>query len=151
MAGTEKGVIYTQQTSAGRQGIPPSDLLGRVRCARIKLTAEGTPDFFQLVKLPAGKIRILNTSQFKVTAATGATTVSVGYAAYTNLDGSTTAASAAALRAATAASAGLGTFAAVPPDGLEITSQDGLLITATPSAALAANDVIEGMVFYVAD
>lgn len=132
----------------------PNMFAGRVRVASINVKVDAAEANMILCKLPAGRIRILGPqSMFTASFATAATTLKIGYAAYKGLMGSAVAADDDALLAATSGTnlaSGKGLVTA-GYDGLVFESKDGVTITGTASAALAADDTVTGVILYVVD
>lgn len=137
------------QTAAGSSRPAPTDIQGRVRMASFNLTVGAADTSGILAKMPAGVVRILK-ADLKATLATGATTLSIGTGAYNDINNAAVAAAPAALQAAVA-STSLAGLAAVPAEGVVISSNKGFDVTVTSSANMAANDVIRGTLYYVVD
>ena len=139
--------LATMQVKNGTSRPAPSDYYGRVRvaCIDTKLTAADTK--ILLVRLPAGRIRVLAASQVTGGLATNATTIKIGYPAYTKFDGTTQAADDDALMPATASSS----VSAKALNNFVFESASGVDIEATLSANGAANDTIKGFIMFVID
>ena len=133
---------------------------GRVRCAYFSATQDGAGDAgssIALVKLPAGKVRLLaSQSKAYVGFATDSATLDMGWDAYTNIDGTAVAADANGIDdGVDVDTAGYQTFgsALTATGGTKLfESQGGVVIRATSAdVALADADVISGYVMYVVD
>lgn len=145
--------VAALQKKKGADRVMTTELHGRVRICVIDTKFTAAEKNVLLVRFPAGRIRILGTSQISATLATSATTIKVGYGAYKDPVFVDVVADDDALLAATAASS-LATgesLGAAGPSGLLIESADGVDITATLSANGAVNDTITGVIFYVVD
>ena len=145
--------VAALQKKNGADRVMTTELHGRVRVCVINTKFTAAEKDVLLVRFPAGRIRILGTSQISATLATSATTIKVGYGAYKDPVFVDVVADDDALLAATAASS-LATgksLGASGPSGLLIESADGVDITATLSANGAVNDTITGVIFYVVD
>lgn len=132
----------------------PHEFAGRVRVAVVDLTVTAADKALALFTLPAGRVRILGaSSMFTATFATAATTLKIGYAAYTGVDGVTVSADDDALLAATSGTnlASGKTLVTAGYTGLVLESMSGIDIIGTASANLAADDVVKGVVLYVVD
>ncbi|WP_435310647.1 hypothetical protein [Primorskyibacter sedentarius] len=111
-----------------------------------------------LVKLPAGKCRVLGALSFIEWSAFGASRVlDIGYTAHTDTDGATVAANAVALdndiNVASAGSAAMGSDAAVNlGKSLELNSKSGVTIQAAcAGGTIPAGARLVGYVVYVQD
>lgn len=145
--------VAALQKKNGADRVMTTELHGRVRVCIIDTKFTAAEKDVLLVRFPAGRIRILGTSQISATLATSATTIKVGYGAYKDPVFVDVVADDDALLAATAASS-LATgksLGAAGPSGLLIESAEGVDITATLSANGAVNDTITGVIFYVVD
>lgn len=140
-------VAKLQTATAGGNRPKVADYYGRVRVACIDTTITAADNKVLLVKLPAGRIRILSSSRVTGTLATNTTTIKIGYPAYTKIDGTTQAADDDALMSATAASSVSGKAL----NDLVIDSKSGVDIEAVLSANGAANDTIKGFIQFVVD
>jgi len=125
---------------------------GRVRVAAFDYTQSGAGtagDYVNLVKLPAGAIRVL--SVYVAFSAFGASrTLDLGYGAYTALsNGATVAADADGISANTDIS-GAGSVTSVAND--QVSSTDGVLVTAQVNdGTLPDAATLNGYVLYVVD
>ena len=141
--------LVNMQMAAGATRPAPTDIQGRVRIASFNLTVGTAETGGILAKMPSGTVRILK-ADLKATLATGATTLSVGTSAYNDLNNASVAAAPAGLQAAIASTSLTG-LAAVPAEGVVISSIKGFDVTVTSSANMAVNDVIRGTLYYVVD
>ena len=141
--------LANMQVLAGSTRPAPTDIQGRARMASFKLTVDAADNSGILVKMPSGTVRILK-ADLKATLATGATTLAIGTSAYNDLNNASVAAAPAGLQAAVA-STSLAGLAAVPAEGVAISSIKGFDVTVTSSANMAVNDVIRGTLYYVVD
>ena len=145
--------VAALQKKNGADRVMTTELHGRVRACVIDTKFTAADKNVVLVRFPAGRIRILGTSQIAAKLATDTTTIKVGYGAYKDPVFIDVVADDDALLAAAAAStmtAGV-PLGAAGPSGLLIESADGVDITATLSANGAVNDTITGVIFYVVD
>ncbi len=140
--------LANMQVLAGSTRPAPTDIQGRVRMASFKLTVDAADTSGILVKMPSGTVRILK-ADLKATLAT-VTTLTIGTGAYNDLNNASVAADPAGLQAAIASMSITG-LAAVPPEGVAISSIKGFDVTVTASANMAVNDVIRGTLYYVVD
>lgn len=132
---------------------------GRVRFARatfVQGAAAGDIGSVQvLLKLPSGRVRVLGHLSRLVTSAFGASrTLSVGYSAYTDVDGAAVAASSAAFASALDVSAAAAnTFAAATAAGDSLfLSQAGVTIAAVVAGGtIPAAATINLLLAYVVD
>ena len=141
--------LANMQVLVGATRPAPTDIQGRVRMASFNLTVGAADTSGILVKMPSGTVRILK-ADLKATLATGATTLAIGTSAYNDLNNASVAAAPAGLQAAVA-STSLSGLAAVPAEGVVISSIKGFDVTVTSSASMAVNDVIRGTLYYVVD
>lgn len=137
------------QVRNGTERPMPTEAHGRVRLAVIDFKAAGTDKEILLWKAPAGRVRILS-GNIKATLATQATTIKIGYGAYTSTDGQKKVADDDAFLAATASNT-IDKLAALPPSGMLLETQTGFDVMAVGSANIAAGDKIEGVILYVVD
>lgn len=145
--------VAALQKKNGADRVMTTELHGRVRACVIDTKFTAAEKDVLLVRFPAGRIRILGTSQIVAKLATSATTIKVGYNAYKDPVFVDVPADDDALLAAVAASSlATGTpMSAAGPSGLLIESAEGVDIIATLSANGAVNDTITGVIFYVVD
>lgn len=145
-------------TPATRQH--PSDWHGRLRLMYFtanNLTGGDATSDITLVKLPAGRVRLIGKmSHIYVNFTTSMATLDVGWAAYTDEDGTAVAASSAGIDDGidvdTAGAQVLGSALAATGYTKEFESRDGVNIVATcQDVALAANDDIAGVIAYITD
>ena len=158
--------FYSEQVT--KLNTVPADMInvdelhGKVRIAKFDYAqvAEGAADsIIQLVKLPAGRIRLLGKeSALYHNLTTGAVDLDIGWAAYTNFSGTAVVADADGLDdnvdCETAGIIRIGTVAAVLAvcGNKVFESQEGVIITATiKTAVIAATDVLRGYIAYVLD
>lgn len=138
------------------------ELHGKIRIARFDYdqVAEGAANsIIELVKLPAGRVRLLGAnSKLYHNLTTGTVDLDVGWGAYTNMAGTAVDADADGLDdnvdCESAGVVGLGTVAAVLAECQTkvFESQEGVTITATiKTAVIAADDTIKGYIAYVMD
>lgn len=137
------------QVRNGSERPMTTEMQGRVRLAVIDFKSTGTDKEILLWKAPAGRVRILS-GNIKATLATAATTIKIGYRAYTSTDGQKKVADDDAFLAATASNT-VEKLAALPPSGMLLETQTGFDVMATGSANIAVNDKIEGVILYVVD
>lgn len=137
------------QVRNGTERPMTTEVQGRVRLAVIDFKSTGTDKEILLWKAPAGRVRILS-GNIKATLATPATTIKIGYGAYTSTDGQKKVADDDAFLTATASNT-ITALAALPPSGMLLETQTGFDVTAIGSANIAANDKIEGVILYVVD
>lgn len=137
------------QVRNGTERPMPTEAHGRVRLAVIDFKSTGTDKEILLWKAPAGRVRILS-GNIKATLATQATTIKIGYGAYTSTDGQKKVADDDAFLAATASNT-IDKLAALPPSGMLLETQTGFDVMAVGSANIAAGDKIEGVILYVVD
>lgn len=137
------------QVRNGTERPMPTEAHGRVRLAVIDFKSTGTDKEILLWKAPAGRVRILS-GNIKATLATQATTIKIGYGAYTSTDGQKKVADDDAFLAATASNT-IDKLAALPPSGMLFETQTGFDVMAVGSANIAAGDKIEGVILYVVD
>lgn len=140
-------VAKLQTATAGGDRPKVADYYGRVRVACIDTTLTAADTKVLLVKLPAGRIRILSSSRVTGGLATTATTIKIGYPAYTKVDGTTQTADDDALMSATASASVSGKAL----NDVVLESSSGVDIEATLSANGAANDTIKGFIQFVVD
>lgn len=142
--------------------LPVDESHGKVRIAvfeydQVAEGADGT--LIQLVKLPAGRVRLLGKESALYHNLTTATVdLDVGWAAHVDFAGDAVAADPNGLDAdvdcETAGVIRLGTVAAILAEcqSKVFESQEGVIITATNKAAvIAANDTLNGYIAYVLD
>lgn len=142
--------------------LPVDESHGKIRICRFDYTqvAEGAiGTIIQLVKLPAGRVRLLGKESALYHNLTTATVdLDVGWAAHVDFAGDAVAADPDGLdNDIDCESAGvirLGTVAAILAEcqSKVFESQEGVVITATlVTAVIAANDVLKGYIAYVLD
>ena len=159
---TFKSEQVTKLDAIPAEPINVDELHGKIRIARFDYTqvAEGAvATIIQLVKLPAGRIRLLGRESNMYRSALGTSvTLDVGWAAYTNFSGTTVAADPDGLDdgvdVAAAGVARLGSVAAVLAEGEAkvFESQEGVTITGTIGGeVIPADGVINGYIAYVLD
>lgn len=145
--------VAALQKKNGADRVNTTELHGRVRICVVDTKVTAAEDTITLVRFPAGRVRILGTSNVAAKLATGGTTISIGYAAYKDPVFVDVPADEDALMKAAAAS-GMATgvpLGAAGPSGIVIESADGVDIIAKLSAAAAVNDTITGVILYVVD
>jgi len=133
---------------------------GRVRVAYFEHTQSGAgaaTSSVALVKLPAGKVRLLGSqSKAYVNWTTALATIDMGWDAYTDINGNAVAASSNGIDSGTSVEiAGFQTFgsALTATGGTKIfESKDGVVIRATSQTTAIANaDTLVGAFLYVVD
>ena len=138
-----------------------SDHSGKLRIAYFDFTqaAGGTAgDIIHLVRLPAGRVRIIGgLSKVYHNLTTASATVDIGWAAHTDLDGTAVVADVDGLddgvATETAGTVAVGTVAAVAALGGNklLNSQTGIDITLKCIKLPAASDTVAGHIAYVMD
>lgn len=142
--------------------LAPSEHHGRIRIAFFDwlngLVAGDAGGVISVVKLPAGKVRLLGRlSSIYHDMTTGSNTIDIGWAAYTDIDGEVVAADPDGLddgiSVETAGTILVGTVAAmITTCGQKLfESQEGVMITVTSVGIVAASDVMQGHFAYVLD
>lgn len=136
----------------------PDEWSGKLRIAHFTLTqtvAGDATSVQSLVKLPAGRVRILLDKSVIANSAFGTSRVlDIGYAAYTAKDGTETVADPDAFKndldvASAAAAASLAQAAGADPTVL-FETRDGLVIQSTVSGGtIPANATLKGYIVYV--
>jgi len=159
------GPYYSTQLTNIR-ATPPvalavSDHSGKLRIAYFDYTqaAGGTAnDIIHLVRLPAGRVRIIGgLSQIYHNLTTASATIDIGWAAHTDLDGVAVAADVDGLddgiSTEAAGTIAVGTVAAVAALGGNklLNSQEGIDITLKCIKLPAASDTVAGHIAYVMD
>ena len=153
---TEKSTQYTEQTTDGSK-VDPADH-GKVEIAYFSFTqgasAGDAGSIAELIKLPAGKIRVLTEeSQIAFSAFGASRTLDVGYQAYTNSSGTAVAIDADYFASAVdVSSAGelVLNESATPALAQELDSQDGIVIQAdVAGGTIPAAATLEGYIKYV--
>lgn len=133
---------------------------GKIRICRFDYdqVAEGTANsIIQLVKLPAGRIRLLGSeSALYHNLTTGGVDLDVGWAAHKDFAGDAVAADEDGLDdnidCETAGVETLGSVVIAEGQSKVFESQEGVVITATvKTAVIAANDSLKGHIAYVLD
>ena len=159
---TFKSEQVTKLDAVPAEPINVDELHGKVRIARFdyEQVAEGAiATIIQLVKLPAGRVRVLGreSNMYRSALGTGVT-LDVGWAAYTNFSGTAVAADPDGLDdgvdVAAAGVARLGSVAAVlaEAESKVFESQEGVILTGTIGAAvIPAAGKIKGYIAYVLD
>lgn len=142
--------------------LAPTEHHGRIRIAFFDwLNGDVAGDaggVISIVKLPAGKVRLLGRlSSIYHNMTTGSQTVDIGWLAYTDIDGEAVAADPDGLDDGvsfeTAGTVNIGTVAAVLATcGQKLfESQEGVTITLTGVEIIAAADILQGHIAYVLD
>ena len=159
-------LAVTESTQvANINAVPPValdtlDLHGRIRIAWFDwmngLVAGDAEGVIQLVKLPAGRIRILGKlSEFYSQSTQGSQTYDIGWLEHTDLNGDTVDADEDGLNDETDVdTVGAFNFCIVQVatgSTKELESQEGITITLTASAILKASEGIYGWIAYVLD
>lgn len=154
-ASNENSAQYAKQI-VPNEGLPSPDH-GRVKALTFELTqvAAGDAGSVQsLIKLPAGKIRVLShLSSLRTSAFGSSRTLDVGYAAYRNLSGTPVNADPDAFATAVDVSAGA-TAVFTESTTMDLSqyfeSQDGILLTSTVAGGtIPVSATIKGVVLYV--
>lgn len=159
---TFKSEQVTKLDAVPAEPLNVDELHGKVRIARFDYdqVAEGAVGtVINLVKLPAGRIRLLGKeSALYHNLTTGTVDLDVGWAAYKNFAGTDVAADPDGLDdnidCESAGVVRLGTVAAILAECQTkvIESQEGVTITGTVrTAAIAADDTLKGYIAYVLD
>jgi hypothetical protein len=153
---TENSTQYTAQTDGSMLNGPAH---GNVRCMTFEFTqgaAAGDATSTQtLIKLPAGKIRVLtNLSKIAFSAFGALRTLNVGYTAFENQDGTAVAADADFFASAVDVSAA-GTAvldeSTTPDLSHELDSKDGIVVqSAVAGGTIPAGATVKGYIMYVA-
>lgn len=159
----EKSTQVTNMEAAPPVRLSTRDHHGRVRVAAFEFTqgaaagdATSTQD---LVKLPAGKIRVLKTESLFVCSAFGAArTLDIGTTAFTKSDGTTQAASAdtildgADVSAAASVRCGAGTNGLGTSPFIDYDSRDGVVVQAVVAGGtIPAAATVKGFIQYILD
>lgn len=159
---TFKSEQVTKLDAVPAEPINVDELHGKIRMARFdyEQVAEGAADtIIQLVKLPAGRIRLLGyASIVRHTLTTGTVDLDIGWAAHTDFDGTAVVADEDGLDdnidCESTGSVTVGNVAAILADCQTkvFESQEGVVITATvKTAVIAATDTLKGYIAYVLD
>jgi hypothetical protein len=137
MPTTQNSTQYGNQIAIPPVYMEAEQFYGKLRVLKFNFTQAGAgsaASVAQLLRLPAGKVMLCaGQSQIKTSAFGASRTLSLGYAAYKLQDGTTQAASAAAISSAVDVSAAIAwTPGAALADGtLTFTSRAGVLLIAT--------------------
>lgn len=157
---TQYGTEYDKAHVSKTGVLETHEQHGRVRAAYFKHTQSGAGDATSsvaLVKLPAGKVRLLAAqSKAYVNWTTASATLDLGWDAYTNLSGTAVAADPNGIDdGVDVDAAGYQTFGGVltaTGGTVVLESKDGVTIRATSQdTAIADTDVIAGVLFYIVD
>ena len=160
---TEKSTQRTNETATPPVLNPVHNAHGRVRSSYFSFTqgaaagdATSTAD---LIKLPAGKVRVLKTESLVICSAFGAArTIDIGHTGYTQRDGTAVAASADTIldggdvASAAAIRMGAGTNALGTDPTVEYDSVDGVLLQAVVAGGtIPAGATLKGYIQYIVD
>lgn len=151
----ESSAQYTAQTTYNSMLQSPDH--GRVKCLTFEHTQVNAGDATSvqsLIKLPAGRIRVLtNISKFRNSAFGAARTLDVGYAAYTNLAGTAVVADPDFFSSAVDVSSAALTLmdeSTTPDLSHALDSTTGIVVNSTVSGGtIPAAATIKGYVLYV--
>lgn len=156
----DNSVEYDKAHVSKTGNLQPTELHGRIRCAFFTHDQSGAGDATSsvaLVKLPAGRVRLLGSqSKAYVNWTTAAATLDLGWDAYTEADGTAVVADPNGIDdGISVETAGFQTFgnALVATGGTKVfSSKDGVVIRATSQdVAIVAGDDLVGCLFYVVD
>ena len=157
---TQYSTEYDQAYVTASGNLQTNEMAGRVRVAFFTAAQSGAGDAgssVALVKLPAGKVRLLAAqSKAYVNWTTGSATLDLGWDAYTDIDGAAVAADANGIDdGVDVDTAGFQTFgsALTATGGTKVfESQSGVVIRATSAdTAIADGDDLVGALLYVVD
>jgi len=157
---TQYSTEYDQAYISKSGNLETHELAGRVRCAYFTHVQDGAGDATSstaLVKLPAGKVRLLAAqSKAYVNWTTASATLDLGWDAYTDASGSAVVADPNGIDDGLNVDvAGFQTFgsALTATGGTKVfESKDGVVIRATSQdTAIADGDDLVGVLFYVVD
>lgn len=157
---TQYSTEYDQANVSASGNLETHEMAGRVRCAYFTVAQDGAGDAGSsaaLVKLPAGKVRLLAAqSKAYVNWTTASATLDLGWDAYEDINGTAVAADANGIDDGLAVdTAGYQTFGAAltATGGTKVfESKGGVVIRATSAdTAIADGDDLVGCLFYVVD
>lgn len=157
---SQKSDQYTNVTATPRVKQDAHAMSGKVRIAYVTHTQSGAGDATSdvaLFKLPAGKVRLLGAmSHVYVNWTTGSATIDIGWAAYTDIDGTAVAASIDGIdngvSVDTAGAITLGSELTATGYTKVFESQDGVVImAASTDAAIADADTLAGTIAYAVE
>jgi len=140
--------------------LAPTEHHGRIRLAFFDwangLVAGDAGGVISILKLPAGKVRLLgNMSYIYHNMTTGGNTVEIGWLAYKDIDGTDVAADPNGLDTAISVEAAgtisIGTVLVAECAQKLFESQEGVMLTLTSVGIIAASDVLQGCIAYVLD
>jgi len=156
--------FYSSEITDINQTVPPAPLQtvqshGRLRIATVTYAqvANGSAgDLLQMCKLPAGRVTVLGKlCNLYHNLTTASMTLDIGWAAYTDFDGTAVAADPDGLDDGvdvdTAGQINIGSVLAAVGQIKTFESQEGVILTATFVTDVVANDVLKGYVVYVLD
>jgi hypothetical protein len=157
---TQYSTEYDQANVSKTGNLETNTMGGRVRCAYFTVAQDGAGDAGSsaaLVKLPAGKVRLLAAqSKAYVNWTTSSATLDLGWDAYINIDGAAVAADPNGIDDGLSVdTAGFQTFgsALTATGGTKLfESKEGVVIRATSAdTAIADGDDLVGCLLYVVD
>jgi hypothetical protein len=151
---TFNSLEYGYEVAVPPTQLNPGQKHGRVRIAHFGFSAAGgnaltasAGDTLNLVKLPAGKVRVMSIVHKKTAFGTSGT-MALGHGGYSPLTGAAVAASTAAFVAAQAMD---NTNTVRNEVDVEIESKSGFIVTGTLAVAAATAEDLVGWVEYVCD
>lgn len=140
--------------------LPVSDMTGKLRAAHFSwaksAVAGEAGDVIEIVKLPAGRVRLLGLlSTIMQNFTTASNTIDIGWKAYTDLDGVAVVADPNGLdngiNVEATGNIHIGTVLVATNNEKLFESQSGVIITVTSVGIIAALDSMYGTIVYVTD
>ena len=146
---TFDSVEYAKQVSVPPGSLDPTEQHGRIRIAHFDTgTIDAAQnDLLNLIKMPAGKVRILRVSGANPAYGTSAT-LDIGHTGYTNLAGAAVAASENAFISALAVASAAAIDSIID---VTIESRGGFVLQGKLEGANPASGALKGWIEYVVD